>query len=120
MRLLIHTILCAAYLSLLQGCAMLRTDKSQYAGMEQMLAQRQYPAAIAQIEAAKETAYTYKDRVVYYLDLGMLHHWNGDYETSNELLEKAAWKLGELNSFSRFIPDTDMFIFCRIGCSGSP
>ena len=28
----------------------------------------------------------------------------------NELLEQASFKLGELNSFSRFVPDTDMFI----------
>ena len=31
----------------------------------------------------------------------------------NELLEKASLKLGELNSFSRFVPDTDMFIIMR-------
>ncbi len=31
-------------------------------------------------------------------------------ETINELLEKASLKVGELNSFSRFVPDTDMFI----------
>ena len=79
----------AAALAVVQGCALLRTDKSQYAGMEQMLAEEEYPAAIAQIEAAKETAYTYKDRVVYYLDVGMLYHWNSDYEKSNEMLEKA-------------------------------
>ena len=32
----------------------------------------------------------------------------------NELLEKASLKLGELNSFSRLIPDTDMFIIMHI------
>ena len=74
---------------MVQGCAMLRTDKSQYAGMDQLLAKADYPAAIAKIEVARPTTYTYKDRVVYYLDIGMLHHWNGDYEKSNEMLEKA-------------------------------
>ncbi len=34
--------------------------------------------------------------------------WNNP--VINELLEKASFKLGELNSFSKFIPDTDMFI----------
>jgi Fic family protein len=29
-------------------------------------------------------------------------------------LEKASLKLGELNSFSRFVPDTDMFIIMHI------
>ena len=79
-------LLCALLLS---GCANLRTDKTQYAGMDKLLAKANYPAAIAKIETAKETAYTYKDRVVYFLDLGMLLHWNGDYEKSNEMLEKA-------------------------------
>ncbi len=32
----------------------------------------------------------------------------------NELLEKSSLKLGELNSFSRFVPDTDMFIIMHI------
>jgi Fic family protein len=35
-------------------------------------------------------------------------------EIINELLEKASFKLGELNSFFRFVPDTDMFIIMHI------
>lgn len=35
-------------------------------------------------------------------------------ETINELLEQASLKLGELNSFSRFVPNTDMFIKMHI------
>jgi Fic family protein len=35
-------------------------------------------------------------------------------EVINGLLEKASLKLGELNSFSRFVPDTDMFIIMHI------
>lgn len=54
-----------------------------------MLAKADYPSAIAQIEAAKTVSYTSKDKVVYYLDIGMLHHWNGDYQKSNEYLEQA-------------------------------
>jgi len=88
MRFHFQTTILAALL-LLPGCAMLRTDKSHYAGMEKLLAKADYPAAIAQIEDAKAIAYTYKDRVVYYLDIGMLHHWNGEYAKSNEMLEKA-------------------------------
>jgi hypothetical protein len=74
---------------LLSGCAMLRTDKSHYAGVDAMLAEADYPAAIARIESARNKAYTGKDRVVFYLDIGMLYHWNGEYEKSNEYLEKA-------------------------------
>jgi hypothetical protein len=88
-------------LLLLTGCASLRTDKSQYAGMTPLLANADYPAAITKIEATKETAYTYKDRVVYYLDIGMLHHWNGEYEKSNEMLEKA--ERGIEDNFTRSV-----------------
>lgn len=71
------------------GCALMRTDKSHYAPTYSMLAKADYPAAITEIEQAKEKSYTHKDRVVYYLDIGMLHHWNGDYEKSNDFLEQA-------------------------------
>ncbi len=78
-----------ASLLLLSGCASLRTDKSHYAGTDAMLARADYPAAIAKIDAARNKGYAVKDRVVFYLDIGMLHHWNGDYEKSNVYLEKA-------------------------------
>ncbi|QBG48133.1 hypothetical protein EGM51_12275 [Verrucomicrobia bacterium S94] len=76
-------------LTLLSGCTYLRTDKGHYAGTKAMLAKGDYASAISRIEAAKEKFYTHKDRVVYYLDTGMLYHWNGQYEKSNEQLEKA-------------------------------
>ena len=82
-------VLQLAALLLLSGCASLRTVKEQYAGMDMLLASADYPAALARIEAGKKTAYSHKDRVVYYLDAGMLHHWNGDYRKSNEFLELA-------------------------------
>jgi hypothetical protein len=78
-----------AALLLLSGCTSLRTTKEQYAGIDSLLAKVDYPAALARIQAGKRTAYTHKDRVVYYLDVGMLHHWNGDYGKSNEFLELA-------------------------------
>jgi hypothetical protein len=89
MRLPLTASLLAIAALQLTGCSMLRTDKSQYAGMDKLLAKADYPAALSKIEASKTTAYTYKDRVVYYLDIGMLHHWNGEYAKSNEMLEKA-------------------------------
>ena len=82
-----HTALLA--LLLLTGCASMRTEKSHYAGTAAMLAQTDYPAAISRIESVKTQAYSPKDRALYYLDIGMLHHWNGDYAQSNEFLEKA-------------------------------
>jgi len=42
------------------------------------------------------------------------HPWIWTDETINALLEKASLKLGELNSFSRLVPDTNMFIIMHV------
>lgn len=39
-------------------------------------------------------------------------YWND--QKTNKLLEQAAKKLGELNSFSKLVPDTDMFIIMHV------
>ena len=36
--------------------------------------------------------------------------WRWNSPELNELIERAAIRLGELNSFSRFVPNTDLFI----------
>ncbi|MBF0275924.1 MAG: Fic family protein, partial [Nitrospinae bacterium] len=46
----------------------------------------------------------------YFLPEKINHSFYWTDETINELLETASLKLGELNSFSRFVPDTDIFI----------
>jgi len=50
----------------------------------------------------------------YFLPEKINHTFVWTDESINELLEKASLKLGELNSFSRFVPDTDMFIIMHI------
>ncbi len=50
----------------------------------------------------------------YFLPEKINHSFFWTDELINELLEKASLKLGELNSFSRFVPDTDMFIIMHI------
>ncbi|HOK04651.1 MAG TPA: Fic family protein [Victivallales bacterium] len=50
----------------------------------------------------------------YFLPERINHKFFWTDETINELLEKASLKLGELNSFSRLVPDTDMFIIMHI------
>ncbi len=50
----------------------------------------------------------------YFLPEKINHSFFWTDEVINELLEKASLKLGELNSFSRFVPDTDMFIIMHI------
>lgn len=54
--------------------------------------------------------YKYK----YFLPEPINHSFSWNDAVINELLEKASLKLGELNSFSRFIPSTDMFILMHI------
>jgi len=50
----------------------------------------------------------------YFLPQKINHSFVWTDEGINDLLEKASFKLGELNSFSRLVPDTDMFIIMHI------
>lgn len=50
----------------------------------------------------------------YFLPQKINHSFVWTDENINDLLEKASFKLGELNSFSRLVPDTDMFIIMHI------
>jgi len=50
----------------------------------------------------------------YFLPEKINHSFVWTDEGINELLEKASLRLGELNSFSRFVPDPDMFIKMHI------
>lgn len=46
----------------------------------------------------------------YFVPSKINDHWTWEDSTLNILLEKAAIKLGELNSFSRLVPNIDLFI----------
>jgi len=50
------------------------------------------------------------NRYQYFLPEKINHPFVWTDESVNELLERASLKLGELSSFSRFVPDPDMFI----------
>ncbi|PPK74348.1 Fic family protein [Methylobacter tundripaludum] len=50
----------------------------------------------------------------YFLPNHINHTFDWTDGTINELLEGASLKLGELNSFSRFVPNIDMFIMMHI------
>ncbi|MBN2730591.1 MAG: Fic family protein [Bacteroidales bacterium] len=50
----------------------------------------------------------------YFLPQKINHSFVWTDESINDLLEKASFKLGELNFFSRLVPDTDMFIIMHI------
>lgn len=59
---------------------------------------------------SNKKAYQYE----YFLPEIINHSFSWTDEIINELLEKASLKVGELNSFSKFVPDVDMFIIMHI------
>lgn len=92
----IRRILWLLLASQLTGCAHFYTFKDQYAGTPRMLAAGHYEKAYEKIEAAKNTRYKYKDRVLFYLDAGMLLHYSGDWQKSNAYLSEAERGIEEL------------------------
>jgi hypothetical protein len=81
---------------LLCGCASTHTSTNQFIVADQKVGVYDYAGAIIHLEASKEQCYKAKDRVLYYLDLGMLYHLKGDYQKSNELLTNAEVAIEEL------------------------
>ncbi|OQY35362.1 MAG: hypothetical protein B6241_02405 [Spirochaetaceae bacterium 4572_59] len=80
----------------LTSCASTMTEQSQYVDADNLVAQRNFTAASLIIEENKSSAYQQKDRVLYYLDLGMLYHFSGEYEKSNLALTEAERGIEEL------------------------
>jgi len=78
------------------GCSSMMTSTSQYNGTAAMLEQHNYQAAIKQVERSKGKQYKKKDRVLYYLDMGMLYHYAQEYEKSNEMLTLAENSMEDL------------------------
>lgn len=69
------------------------------------MSRRDFKGASLIIESHKEESYKQKDRVLYYLDVGMLYHYSGEYEKSNAALDEAERGIEELytKSISRAI-----------------
>lgn len=81
---------------LINGCASVITQTAHFQKIEESVQQGNYADAIVQLENGKGSFYQKKERVLYYLDLGTLHHYNGDYDKSNELLTEAENAIEEL------------------------
>jgi hypothetical protein len=80
----------SALFLLIGGCAYLQTQVKHYKGIEEDFSTRYYIQAAEKIEKAKnEGKYEGKDRVLYYLDMGIALHFAGNYRASNEFLDKA-------------------------------
>ena len=81
---------------LLSGCASMSTNKEHLATTEQMLARHDYAAAANTVLRARDVGYTPKERVVFWLDLGMLEHYAAQWDSSNTNLTDAEDAIEEL------------------------
>ena len=80
----------------LWSCASVQTQQYQYAETVPLVREGEYEEAVHIIEESKGSHYKEKDRVLYYLDLGMLLHWAGEYQMSNTMLTLAENAIEEL------------------------
>jgi uncharacterized protein len=82
-----YLILCLA----LASC----TSLSHYDQIDQAVARDDYASGLAQAKASKETSYSAKDKILYYLDVGMLAHYAGDQKESLDMLSSAERSIEE-------------------------
>lgn len=92
----IQYLIIIALIVSLTGCANVMTNTAQHKGSDNLLLKRDVAAVIKKVETDKAKTYKEKDRVLEYLDLGMLYHYQGDYQKSNQLLEQAELSMEEL------------------------
>ncbi|MEQ8273827.1 MAG: hypothetical protein RMA76_40205 [Deltaproteobacteria bacterium] len=58
--------------------------RTQYTQMRPQMVRGEWGAAASALEASKDKAYKEEDRVMYWLNLGTLYHYAGDYQKSNK------------------------------------
>lgn len=79
------------------GCSSLMTDTRFYEPVLENLQKGNYDAAAKYItDAAENDHYSDKDRVIEYLDKGIVFHYQGEYEKSNAEFDKAETAIEEL------------------------
>ena len=79
------------------GCASVKTNVKFYNPILKDLNVENYTAAVKKIDKAKlNDKYTKKDRVLFYLDKGVVQYYKGDYKKSNEDLHTAENYMEEL------------------------
>jgi hypothetical protein len=82
-----YLVLCLA----LASC----TSLSHYDRIDEAVSRDDYAAALAEAQASKETGYSAKDKILYYLDVGMLAHYAGDREEALGMLSDAELAIEE-------------------------
>ena len=75
------------------GCSSMMTV-TNYKTIEEKVDKNQFPLAIQELEKSK-SKYKPKDKVLYYLDYGMLSHCAGNYSQSATVLQKADFSMEE-------------------------
>lgn len=81
----------------LSACSSIVTKTEFYYPVLTNLSNGNYGDAATQIKQAElEGEYADKDRVLLYLDKGIIFHYQGEYEKSNEEFDKAEWAMEEL------------------------
>ncbi len=81
---------------LLSGCASMQTQKKQFVEVDKAVDVQDFGSAVNYLETSKYKYYAEKDRVLYYLDLGMLYHYHHAAAKSNEALTSAENGIDEL------------------------
>lgn len=87
--------LCALFILLFTSCLSLYSSKDHYSEIDLYLEEGDFYGALQLFKEVKEHSYSEKDAVLYYLELGMLHHYAGNYIESNDALSKAEFKIEE-------------------------
>ena len=95
-KILISFLISVLLLATFIGCSSMRTSKGQYVGVAEKLKEQDYDACLEQIEDSKDKFYKEKEKVLFYLDMGMLYHYDGDYVKSNEFLTEAEYAIEDL------------------------
>jgi len=86
----------AITIGILSGCSSMQTQKKQFVEVDKAFSNREYGTAALRLESSKNEYYSAKDRVLFYLDLGMLYHYGDRGAKSNESLTFAENSIDEL------------------------
>ena len=90
-----------ALLTLAAACSYVATQASFYGDVWVHAEIQDWQAALEVVKTAKEKGkYKNKDRLLYFLDRGILHHYAGEPEESNTYLEQAERTIEELYTAS--------------------
>jgi uncharacterized protein len=87
--LLLRAVISFVALILLSGCAGMWSYEDLRTKSNTLLEKRDFTALTSQIDIGRGIKYGKKNRVLKSLDLGMLHHYRGEYAKSNQYLAKA-------------------------------